>query len=319
MAMDLYLFTGPNRYVLREARRRWEDEFRRKHGPENLSRLDGARIDLRSLLDEVASAPFIAEKRLVCVDGTPPLAREDVERLPAAIHPACVLLISDPSPDRRTGGIKALLRLATVREFPLLPEWQLLAWIAATAREQGSAIQPAASALLLATVGSDQDALAQEIAKLALYAGNRAIATDDVELLAVPSGEQEVWHLSRLIAEGRRAEALRYARDLMERGEDAMALWNILLWVVRSLVGVWGAVRDGERNPARISASQKVPFPTAKTLLPLAGRLPAARVRALVAWAAEADLDLKTGNYRSTAEAPQEGKAIVDRLLTVCT
>lgn len=316
---SIFLFTGPNRFALREAWRRWKGEFESRHGSENLSRLDGSRIIVRELFDEVSTAPFIATKRLVLVEGIPALEREQIEDLTAILHPDCVLVFIDHAPDRRKASVKAIFGIATVREFPLLEEREVQPWIVARARMHGSSIDFDAVRLLRSVVGDDLDTLDQEISKLALFAAGRPIAAADVGLLSVPSGEQEIWHLSRLLAAGDRRGCLRYAGQLLERGESAHALWNNLLWVVRSLVAVWSSSASGERNPGSVAASQKVPFPTVKTLLPLASRLRPPQIRSLLSWAAAADLDLKTGKFKATGEAPEELVALADRLLLLCT
>jgi DNA polymerase III delta subunit len=147
----------------------------------------------------------------------------------------------------------------------------------------------------------------------------RPVTAADVTELAVPSGEQEIWALTNYLAAGRREDALRYAQRLLERGEDAFSLWNILLWMLRTLTTVTAAVQAGERQPAQIASLYRVPFPTAKNLLPLASRLSLPSLRALVEWGAAADVQLKTGGYRATQEAPQELTALIDRFILLCT
>ena len=65
----------------------WIAEFEKKYGPENLSRLQAKEITLPTLLDEISSVPFLAEKRLVIVQGIPSFAKEDIEMLPKSYTP----------------------------------------------------------------------------------------------------------------------------------------------------------------------------------------------------------------------------------------
>jgi DNA polymerase-3 subunit delta len=315
----LFYFIGENAHALRGEKRAWKRQFVEKHGPENLTELDATSVKFRVLLDEVSTAPFIAQKRLVVIEGTPTFTKEEVERLPDAMHPDCILVIADVKPDKRLQGTKALLKIATVKEFPLLRGAALPRWIGEEAKRRGTAFAAGASEALLAVAGEDQDVLSQELTKLALFAGSRPVTKEDVAALCVPSGEQEVWELTRLLAEGKRTEALRYAREMTERGEDPFALWNVLLWTLKNLGIVAAAVEEGERQPAKIASQYKVPFPTARNLLSIATRLPRERLRAIITWAADTDVQLKTGGYRSTREAPQELEALIDRFVLLCT
>ncbi len=315
---QIFLFTGEGSFLLREERNAWQQAFVAKHGADNLLRLDGHAISYRQLLDEVSVMPFLADKRLVMVEGIPRFEKEEVEALPAHVHQACVLVFLDPKPDKRLGGVKSLLALATVKEFRPVTGAALRQWAKEYAGRQGASIDDAAVTALLETVGDDQDMLAREIEKLCTHAG-AAITKAHVESLAVPSGEQEVWQLSNLIARGDAPGAIRYARRLLGQGEDPHSVWNILLWMVRMLVMVHAAVQDGERNPAKIAGKAEVPFPSARTLLPLAEKASTKNVSSLVSWASHTDQLLKTGGYRATGEAPQELLALIDECVLRCT
>ena len=290
-------------------------EFGSRHGPENLVVVEGESLHFRQLLDEVGSAPFIASKRLIVVNGVPKLTREEVEALVDAIHPDSVVLFCDPRPDKRLQGVKALLQIATVKEFSPLVGKQLRTWLQEEARESGAAIEPLAVEELLGMVGGDQDMLEQEIRKLAIHARGSAIDVQQVRLLAVPSADREIWTLTSLLSRGDGTGALRYARALLRGGEDAFSLWNVLLWYVRSFAAVAIAVRDGHHNPAKAAAACGVPFPTVRTVFPLAQSADLQLLRNLVDWAVHADRDLKSGGYRATGEAPQELVALIDELI----
>ncbi len=312
---SVYFFTGENGFQLREERRRWKEEFGKKHGLENLLVLDGPKTPLRSLLDEVGSAPFGADKRLVILEGTPKFSKEDVAVLLAAIHPDCLLIVIDPSPDKRTSGAKAFLAAATVKEFAPVTGKALTDWMQAYATQQGSALKPDAADRLLDIVGDEQDMLSREIQKLALRRIGSSITADDIDLLAVPAGEREVWALTGLLTRGKGAEAVSYARASLLRGGDAFSLWAMTLWMLRSVVSVYAVVRSGERSAAKVAQLSGAPFPTVRTLVdPVSGIDPRA-LSALVSWAADTDIALKTGGYRASGEAAEELLTLLDAFL----
>jgi DNA polymerase-3 subunit delta len=315
---NIFLFTGENTHGIRTERQRWAQEFAEKHGAENLTRLDAQGLQFRTLLDDIGVLPFIAEKRLVIVSGIPRFEREQMEQLPSVIHPACILLFVESSPDKRLGGTKALLEIATVKTFPVLTGKALSDWLQTEAKAKNYTIDSGAIAVLIDLVGDDQDMLASEIEKLSLL-GKSAVTADDVRRMAVPSGEREVWQLMNEIAAGDAARAIRYARSLQSHGEDPMSLWNILLWIVRSLGALTLAAHEGHKhNPAKAAAAAGVPFPTARSLLPLAQKISVAQIHELIDWAAQSDLELKTGGYRMTTDARQEVQALIDECLLRC-
>lgn len=312
---SIFLFTGENSYALREKKRLWVQEFAKKHGQENLQRLSAKECTFRTLLDEIAVAPFIAENRLVVVDGVPKLAKEEVTALPEHLHPQVILLFVDPKPDKRLSGTKELLKVATVEECNPLRGAALQKWIGEQVSLHGCSIAPDAQKLLLDTVGEDQDFLSQEIAKLSLYCDGRQITSDDVSLLTICCGEQQVWGLMDLIGQGKSAEALAYIRRLQEQGENAHGLWSILLWMFSSIAPVASAVSEGVTNAGAITKQTGVSFGSAKSLLPLVRKKSAAELQEIVCKVADFDVALKTGGYKATGESPEELEAIIDRMI----
>lgn len=314
---QIFLFTGENTHAIRTERRRWTAEFTEKHGSENLSRLDGAGLAYRTLLDEIGVLPFIAEKRLVVVSGIPRFEKEQVEQLPDLIHPSCILLFVDPAPDKRLSGVKALLTMASVKTFPVLSGKALRDWTIGHAKVLGSVLDPDGADALIDLVGDDQDMLAGEVEKLSLLRVDR-VTREHVTRLGVPSGDREVWLLMNEIATGDASRALRYARALQAHGEDPVSLWNILLWIVRSIGALSLAAAEGHTNPAKAAVAAGVPFPTARTLLGFASHLDRRKVYALVDWAANTDIAFKTGGFKATIDARQEVQALIDECVIRC-
>lgn len=314
---SLFLFTGPNRYAIRQERRTWEQEFIRKHGEENLQRFFGEALEFRSFVDDVSMMPFLAEKRLTVIQGLPRFTKEHIELLAKEIHPSSIVLFIEPSPDKRLSSSKAFLSLATIKDFPELSEGQLKAWMQKFVADRNATIDSAAVLTLLEIVGTDQDMLSQELEKILLT--STSITVRNVQQMAVPSGEQEIWTLTNMLAVGKRNEALRYASSLLQRGEDAFSLWSVMLWMLKNLVAVHAAHADGETNAGTIASNFGVPFASVRTLMPLAAKAKPESLSRLVDWAAETDIGLKSGMYRATQEAPEEVQSLVDQFIMKTT
>lgn len=312
---NVFVFTGENDYALREECRRWAETFARKHGAENLLRLDGARLTMRELLDDVGIMPFLAEKRLVIVQGIPRCTKEEAHNLLGQIHPQVILLFRDPKPDKRLGGIKHVLSHAQVKEFGALQEPAIRQWMKEQAEAAGALLSTEGQDALLDRLGRNQTALATELAALSLYRSGETITAADVDTMTVPLEEGVIWKVTDLLAAGKTHAALSYAERMLRRGGDAYGLWAILLAAVRNLAAVHAALHSDIRSSKELAEQTGVhPF-ALRALLPYARRASAGKLRHAVSWAAEADVRLKTGGYRATAEASEELYVLIDRLI----
>jgi DNA polymerase-3 subunit delta len=182
----------------------------------------------------------------------------------------------------------------------------------------GLSLDKSAQDLLLELVGEDQDVLAQELLKLALYAHGKTLSHTDIELMVIPADEGVIWKISDLLAGGSRTDALLYARRLLERGGDAYGLWAILLNMLKNLVAVNAAMDAGHRTLKDISTAADVHIFAAKSLQSHAQRIKQPTLQSFLTWTVHADRDLKTGAYRSTDDAPQELLSLIDRFILTC-
>lgn len=312
---NFFLFTGENSFLLGQELSRWIKEFREKHGEENLARRDGKTITIGELMNEVSTAPFIAERRLVVIDGIPALSKENMKALLVEMHPQVVLLIVDPKPDKRLAVTKEILEQATMKEFRPLEGDAVQRWMRTFLQSIGGAADSDALELIIDLAGEDQQAISLELQKLALHAHGRPIARADVEELVFPSSERTVWKMMDLLGEGNGGEAVRYARSLLLRGESPHSLWNMILWMLASLVEVSAAIESGTTAPLSIVQTTGVKFGTVRALLPLARRCKTAHLKSILSQAVEADIALKTGAYRATTEGGQELETLIDRCL----
>ncbi|MBI5156330.1 DNA polymerase III subunit delta [Candidatus Peregrinibacteria bacterium] len=315
---QIFLFTGENTFALREEKKRWIDEFVKKHGPENLLRLTGKEVKIRTLLDEIGVAPFLAERRLVLIDGVPVFTKEEVTRVNENIHPDVILLITDPAPDRRLSGVKEFLSVAEVKEFKNLPLKSLLLWMQSVVAAGGGSIDRDACDVLLELVGSGQDMLAEELQKLSLAAAGRSITAADVERMAMPTSEGVVWKLTDLLAAGKKSDAFLFAHRYLERGGDAYGLWAILLGMLRNLTAISMAGSGGRVDQKQLASDLQIhPF-AVRSLLSYAQRAKRPALQQFLDQTVDSDIALKTGQLRATDEAPEELLALIDRFILSC-
>ena len=319
MKKQLFFFTGENEYELCKEVSHWKKSFISRHGEENLMVLEGSEADLSTLLDAVGTMPFIAEKRLILIEGVPRIERDELETLCSGIHPQAIVAVVDPKPDKRLSVTKYLKKKAETKIFKPLAPGALKGWLKDESKLQGEMLEDDAAKYLISIVGDDQWTLEKEWKKAALHAKGGPVTVKDVEEVAVPFGEQRVWQLTDLIGSKKPIEALEFLRRRLERGEDPYGLWSIVLNMVNNLVLVKAAQEAGNKGENAIAeATQIHPF-SVRGVAMLARSMPWDRIRDLVNFAAEADIQLKSGGYRYTADRPEEVIALTERVILACS
>lgn len=312
---SVFLFTGENTYALRHELSRWKRSFQEKYGIHNYAEHLGRDMTLSPLLDAVSSMPFIAEKRLVIIEGLPKVDRDEFASVLKEMYDGTILAIVEPKLDKRLGLVKDLEKTCDVKVFAPLSPIELRRWMIAEAQALGASLSPEIITTLLDVLGDDQWILSSELTKLCLYANTRPITREDVDLLAVPSGSQVIWTLTDLIGRGRQIDAVRFLRRRLERGEDAYGFWIVLLNMLKNLVLVWSAVQEGKSDERSITSATGLHFLSVRGLLSLARSLDFHRIRQLVDSAVETDRALKTGGLHFSADHPHEIIAVTERLI----
>ena len=309
-----YFFTGENSYTLSEELQRWKTTFREKYGPENILILKAGETSVSDILDAVSTMPFIAEKRLVIVEGVPKIDKEDVALIAESLHPATIFVIADSKPDKRIGAVKEIEKRAEIKQFSPLSPQELRTWIRSLVSSLGSSITADAEKHLLETVGTEQRTLEMELRKIVAGSGP-TIKPADIDALAVPSGSQVIWRLTDLLGSKKTGEALQFFLHRVERGEDPYGLWIILLNMIKNLTSVVAAMDAGNSDERSIGQVTGIhPF-VVRNLVPLARSMTLANIRSLVAWASDADLQLKSGGYHYSPDRQGELLVLAERMM----
>ena len=112
-------------------------------------------------------------------------------------------------------GVLALRKISFLRADPAVPPWKRRDWLLGLAREQGAKLAPDAAALLGESIES-QEELRGELAKLHLYAGERMISVEDVQMLSFDEGGRALLTFLDGVCQARArdvAHALKYLRQ----------------------------------------------------------------------------------------------------------
>lgn len=158
--------------------------------------------------------------------------------------PDAVLLFTAAAVDRRKRVVNALRERGAVVELGFARERSGALARASVAQlvgevigRAGKRLSTAAERLILERAGSDAAALAMELEKLCLYAGDAAaIEEDDVRASFRDLGESWIFDFTRALSQRQVTSALRLLRALFEQGEHPLRLVALIARELRTLL-----------------------------------------------------------------------------------
>jgi DNA polymerase-3 subunit delta len=319
----LHVLVGEDDYSIRQAL----EEIKKGIGDPtalmtNTTVLEGPQLTADQLRAACRTLPFLAEKRLVIVEGLlerfepkPGAARKKPSRraVPSDEHQAfiesvrdlpdfteLVILGAGIRPATSPSGnplLRGLAAVTKVKFFPKLGQKELGPWIQRRVAASGASISPAALALLARFVGSDLWVMAGEVDKLALYASGRRIEEADVRAVVSYAREATVFAMVDAILEssftGRTAQQM--LQQLLREGEFPAQLLVMLARQVRIIF----QIREMRgRGMARGEVQARLGLTSDYVLRKAwdqADRYSAARLREVYHRLLDADVSIKTG------------------------
>ena len=254
-------------------------------------------------------------------EGTRLVVVEEVERWRAADVKAVAAYLGSPAPGTVLAlvgdGIKADAPLAKacakagdVLRYEAPRKRDLPAWVADQFTRRGARADSDACRALAELVGDDLEALAEEVEKLATWAGGETIGADDVERLAVPRAETSVFALTD--AWGRRdvAAVLRASDALLERSHrELTSIAGLLASHVAKVRACQALAAEGVRPRDAATRLKMHPF-AAENAFAQAANFGVDELRAATVRLATLDAALK-GRSRLSGEL-ELARALVD-------
>lgn len=288
-------------YYLRELRRQ---VLGTEDNPFNLRQLDGKNLRLEELRDAVDAYPTFGARAMVEVrdadlfpagDAAAQALISVLQDIPEEI---CLCFIFDAveyKPDRRRKSLmKAINAAADIVAFPIQGQSELTKWIRRHFRARERDISEDDAAYLLFLCGSRMDDLANEIAKIAVYARERQVSRSDIDAVAVPVVEAEAFKLADAMAAREYEKAAELMYQLLELSAEPIYLNALIGAQFRKLY----AARLVKDAGGSIAALKDVLNTTgdymAKQYLRICGGFSEARCRKLIRLSAETDYSMKS-------------------------
>lgn len=296
------------------------DDLRRQLGmPEvvdaNTTVLKGQGLTLELVRDACSAMPFLADRRLVMVEGllrqhdepqgtrgrgrASRQAREGLVQweglgaVVASLPPTTLLVFLEERLQKSNPLFQAIKGAVQVVEFAMPQGDALRRWIQRRAGEAGIALSPGAIGLLMDFVGGDLWALSGELDKLALYAGDRTVEERDVEALVARTREASIFQAVDAALVGQPGRAMRLFASLRQ---DATASYVVIMLArqLRFVLVAQDLLRQGVPGKELGKRLGLADFAT-RTVQEQARRHPAERVASMYRLLLEADMAMKTG------------------------
>jgi DNA polymerase-3 subunit delta len=266
-----------------------------------LSTHAGDRATFAAVVDELTTLPLFAPRRLIVVENADPFVtrfRSNLEKHVAKIadnkDPRGVLVLDVKTWPANTKLAK-LLAEGTVT-CKALPAARLPAWCVQRAATHGKQLPQAAAQLLVDLVGPEMGQLDQELAKLAVHAGDaKRIDAAAVDALVGRSRTETVWKIFDAIGAGQPGRALAILDQMLEQGDDPMAVLGGFSWQLRKLAQVYRLTRLGRSLPAALEELGVSAF-SGRGLEQQLRALGRRRAERLFDWLLEVDLGMKGGS-----------------------
>jgi DNA polymerase III subunit delta len=300
----IYLFLGADDYLLS----RKIAELKRAMGDAemadlNVTTLEANQTSAADLLYHASTMPFLAERRMVIVNGylahldkrmaaskgTDSAAYDEAAQLLpgiADLPDTCDLLFIESELDKRRhlwrgfaqkkeSGERTLTGIADlikakqiVQEELATPDpKQLPAWINTHAKNLGIGIEGQAVQMLANFVGADLRRLENELQKLAAYASGRRITAADVQTMVSDASEGLIWDLTDALSQRDGRKAMRSLYELRRGDANPFYLLTMMARQYRILIKVKEAAHQGGGNEYEIAKQVgESPYPVKKAM-----------------------------------------------------
>lgn len=295
----ILFFYGANSFAARAKLGQLKAQYIAKNGNDfGLDQLDGERIKLQELVQQLQAVPFLATSRLIIIEnlGKNKVVAEDILDKLDDIPESTIVVLYDPEVDKRSKYFKSLSKLPHAAEFKPLAPPQLLRWIEDQATKLGASIERPAAQELINRCGDDQWRLQGEITKLATH--DAKITKAHVEELVEVSEEQNVFNfLDNLMAGDLRASLGDLGR-LQAVGQNEMYILTMILWQLKQVLMAKLSGLSNSNELAKQSAMS--PYAAGKAIA-LARKVDEVALKDMYTAAVDCEYGIKTGKA-----APEE-------------
>lgn len=244
--MSVTTLCGSNSYEIgQELRTRLERFLSVNKDSAGIERIDATSVenDGAEIIARLESPTLFASQKLVIIrdlSQNPELSEQFIDWLESlGSDQESEIVIVDPGLDGRSKLYKQLKAKTDFKEYGMLNEAMLRAWVQKAVRSAGGTIGMAEATYLIDYVGLNQQSLASEIEKLLIY--DSMISKASIELLVEPNIESTTFQLADAAFARQRAKAIRLYLEQRANKTDAIMVIGALAWQLHLLMLVKSA------------------------------------------------------------------------------
>lgn len=213
----------------------------------NTTVFEGRGFKLNDVIGAAQFVPFMADRRVVIVYGV--LGRmqkrdkslgNEWRELTAKLSeiPATTELVFVEEVSLRDNGLalKSVGPSARIQQYRTMRRPELEIWVRDRFAFYGAETNRDAVARIAWLAGSDTRLLDQEIKKLALYAGDREVTPEDIDLMVPDAREANIFAAVDAVLERRPAVAMNLLYSLLSGGSSVQSILSMLARQVRLLI-----------------------------------------------------------------------------------
>ncbi|MBI5222106.1 MAG: DNA polymerase III subunit delta [Candidatus Magasanikbacteria bacterium] len=314
--MIIFLY-GADTFRSRQQLKKVVEKFKKDRDPQGLNvvSLDCQKEEGGKIWEQILTAPFLAEKRMVVLENLllskhKDLLEELKEKIESKKLSDATVLVFWEADDKVKGKeaenlFKCLAKEKFCQRFDLLVGVKLNSWILQEVKDRGGKIDQQAAQYLAQNVGGDMWRLNSLIDQLvafkqvschSLEKGNPEIALSDVQLFLDEKADDNIFNLVDAVVAGRAKDAYKMIREQYRLGEDAQYVFAMLLRQFRILLELRD-LHDREDNLPSDSLAKKLslhPFVVRKSL-PFIKKYSLGRLKDIYQRLLDLDIKTKTG------------------------
>ena len=272
-------------------------------------------LPLKELETAINSYPFFSGKNMVLIKD-PKILKQDKQQesetrkgqqmqlaeLLSNLPDFCQIVCTVPKLDKRSKFYKTLLPIAAIVESKTIKSYNLRPWLDEQAALYGCTWEYGAAELVVEYMAAADNVplllLANEIEKLAIYAGTRKKWTrQDVEAIFSELPEVSIFALTNAIAEKKTEEVLTLLALEEKRGTNVLKVAGIVSSQIRKLWQVKELMEAGYDKTSITNELKMHPFIAQKTMAQSKFFTTASLQKCLTALA-QLNMDLRKGGRR---------------------
>ncbi len=271
-------------------------------------------VQLSDILDELRTAPFLADRRVVLLEDADSFVSENRERLESYFDSpsSCgVLILGVKKWPSNTILARKLTAVGSCIKIEGLQRAQLASFAVSAAKDEfGKILSSSVAQRLVEWIGDDAGHLHSEIEKLAIYVGNRSNISDkDVESLVGHSRLFEAFAVIDEVTAGRLSHAIDKLRQMFAADKSTeYTVVGAFAWHIRRLISV-RSLREKGISDESIARQLRI-FHGRDSLFRQADRMDMRFLGGMICELARLDYASKTGQ----AEIPTAMEKLVLRL-----